>query len=126
MALPSHERHRRRSSRPPGETPNLYAACLSARVVVLVIFVVLCSAVDALFTLIHMQQGATEVNPVMAMALAQGIDSFVGFKMSLTGLGVLLLAMHQNFWFGIKGLQFLAVVYSGLLVYHLVVFVSLV
>jgi hypothetical protein len=100
---------------------GIYVDHLAPRVVALVLFVVLCSALDALFTLIHIQQGGFEANPVMAMALNQGISSFVGMKMALTGLGATLLAIHQNFWLGIRGLHTLALIYAGLLVYHLII-----
>lgn len=111
------ERHRRPIS-------PMQAINLSHRVVFLVLFLVVCSALDALFTILHLQQGASEINPLMAMALSQGIDSFVSVKMSLTGLGVLLLAMYRNFQFSLKSLQGLAVIYGVLLAYHLWIFMQ--
>ena len=103
---------------------STYVDRLSPRVVALVLFVVFCSALDALFTLMHIQQGGFEANPIMAMALDQGMNSFVGAKMALTGLGAILLAIHQNFWLGMRGLYILALIYAGLLVYHLIIHTS--
>jgi hypothetical protein len=111
---------RRLGGRRYGER-GTYVDRLSPRVAALVLFVVFCSALDALFTLIHIQQGGFEANPIMAMALNQGTGSFVGAKMALTGLGAILLAIHQNFWLGIRGLYALALIYVGLLVYHLII-----
>jgi hypothetical protein len=91
---------------------------------VLVFFVVLCSALDALFTLMFVQQGGDEANPIMAMALAQGMTSFVGAKMALTGLGAILLALHQQLWLGILGLYALTLIYASLLVYHLILYAA--
>jgi Domain of unknown function (DUF5658) len=105
-------------------TESTYADCLSPRVIVLVFFVVLCSALDALFTLMHVQQGGDEANPIMAMALDQGMTSFVGAKMALTGLGAVLLALHQHFWLGICGLYALALIYASLLIYHLILYTA--
>jgi hypothetical protein len=103
---------------------NPYADSLSPRVIVLVFFVVLCSALDALFTLMYVQQGGDEANPIMAMALDQGMTSFVGAKMALTGLGAVLLAVHRHFWLGIRGLYVLALIYASLLVYHLILYAA--
>jgi hypothetical protein len=88
----------------------------------LVLFVVICSALDALFTLLYLQQGGSEANPVMALALNQGITAFVSLKMGLTGLGTSLLAIYEHSWFGRRSLQALALTYSMLLVYHLMLF----
>ena len=97
---------------------------LSPRIVLLVIFVLTCSALDALFTLLHIQQGGTEANPIMALLLQQGSATFVGFKMSLTSCGALVLAGYQHVWLGIQGLYLLSLVYGGLLVYHGIIFFS--
>jgi hypothetical protein len=114
---------RRGSGRRAGEG-GTYVDRLSPHVVTLVLFVVCCSALDALLTLMHIQQGGYEANPVMAMAMNQGTGSFIAAKMALTGLGAILLAIHQNFWLGIHGLYALALIYAGLLVYHLIIYSS--
>jgi hypothetical protein len=90
--------------------------------VLLVLFVVICSALDALFTLLYIQQGGSEANPIMALALNYGITAFVGLKMGLTGLGALLLAIHEHSWFSWRSLQALALTYTILLLYHLLIF----
>jgi hypothetical protein len=101
---------------------GIYVDRLSPRVVTLVLFVVCCSALDALLTLMHIQQGGHEANPVMEMAMNQGTTSFIAAKMALTSLGTVLLAIHQNFWLGMRGLYALALIYAGLLVYHLIIY----
>jgi hypothetical protein len=98
-------------------------AGLSSQAVRLVLFIVLSSALDALFTLLYIQQGGSEANPVMALALNQGIIAFIGLKMGLTGLGASLLAIHEHAWLGRKSLQAMALTYSALLMYHLMLFV---
>ena len=97
---------------------------LSPRIVLLVIFVLTCSALDALFTLLHIQQGGSEANPIMALLLQQGSATFVGLKMSLTSFGALVLAGYQHVWLGLQGLHLLSLVYSGLLIYHGIIFFS--
>ena len=94
------------------------SAQVSPRVVKLVVFVLVCSALDALFTLIHIQYGGTEANPIMAMALDFGPASFVRAKMGLTGLGAILLASYEHLRLGLACLYLIAIVYAGLLLYH--------
>jgi hypothetical protein len=117
--------HGRRSVGRRGcEADNTYVDRPSPEVVILVIFVVICSALDALLTLLHIQQGGSEANPIMALALNQGIHSFLGLKMTMTVIGALVLAIHQNFWLGLRSLYAMALVYAGLLMYHAVIILS--
>lgn len=51
----------------------------------------LLSCADAFMTLILIENGMFEANPVMAKAMAQGTGLFVASKMALTGTGILLL-----------------------------------
>jgi hypothetical protein len=110
------------NSRRPKGTPRSTVDYLSPRAVRLVLFVVICSALDALFTLLYIQQGGSEANPIMALALNQGSTMFVSLKMGLTGLGTSLLAIYEHYWFGRRSLQALALTYGMLLVYHLILF----
>jgi hypothetical protein len=117
--------HGRRSVGRRGcEVGNTYVDRPSPQVVSLVLFVVICSGLDALLTLLHIQQGGSEANPVMALALNQGIHSFLGLKMTMTVIGALVLAIHQNFWLGLTSLYALALLYTGLLMYHAVILFS--
>jgi predicted cobalt transporter CbtA len=70
----------------------------------------------------YLQQGGDEANPLMAMALEQGMTSFVATKMALTGLGTMLLAIRHHCWLGLRGLYALAVLYAALLVYHAILY----
>jgi hypothetical protein len=105
-----------------GGAEAFYLERLSPCVVGLVCFVVFSSALDALFTLMYLQQGGNEANPLMAMALDQGMTSFVTTKMALTGLGTVLLAIRHHCWLGLRGLYALAVLYAALLVYHAILY----
>jgi hypothetical protein len=96
----------------------------SPQVVRLVVFVILCSALDALFTLLHIQQGGSEANPLMALLLDYGTIPFVGLKMGMTGCGTFILATYEHCRLGLKSLQLMALVYAGLMVYHAIIFFS--
>lgn len=106
------------------EVYRIYLDSLAPRIVLLVVFVLTSSALDALFTLLHLQQGGSEANPIMALVIDQGVTTFVGFKMALTGCGATVLAVYQQCWLSLRGLHVLSLVYAGLLVYHTVIFFS--
>jgi hypothetical protein len=82
------------------------------------------SLLDAYVTLVHIQHGGSEANPLMALALAHGPTVFVGIKMGLTGAGAWFLAAHQYFPLASTGLYGLVLGYGMLLVYHLVLAVG--
>ena len=115
---------RQQAYRRINKASHAYLDRLSPRIVLLVGFVLTCSALDALFTLLHIQHGGSEANPVMALVLEQGMTAFVWLKMGLTGIGAVVLAVYQHVWLGIWGLYLLSLVYAGLLGYHAVILLS--
>ena len=107
---------RRRGFRRDGEGINAYTDWAEPRTALLVIFVVVASGLDALFTLFHLiDGGATEANPVMNFALKHGVMIFLAAKVALTAFGTCFLAVHQHFPLGFKGLRILAILYAVLL-----------
>ena len=62
-----------------------YVDCPSQRAVVLLFFRVGASVLDALCTLLFIQNGGSEANPLMSLVLSRGQAPFVGIKMALTG-----------------------------------------
>jgi hypothetical protein len=80
-----------------GEGRYIYVDWLAPRIAGLALFILTSSFLDALLTLLHVQRGGQEVNPLMALALHQGDAVFVAAKMAATGSGVWLLAAHQHF-----------------------------
>jgi hypothetical protein len=115
---------RRKAFRRSEEGRNAYVDCPSRRALALVCFVVAASAFDALFTLLFIQDGGREANPLMAMLIDRGETPFVWMKMALTGLGAWFLAAHQYFPIAFKGLHLLAGGYVGLLIVHAVILLS--
>jgi hypothetical protein len=115
---------RRQGFRRFGEGRNRYVDRLSLRAVLLALFVVLASALDACFTLLHIEGGGQEVNPLMAAALEQGLLPFLVVKLPLTALGSIFLAIHQNFRVAWIALHVAAAAYAALLLYHAVLFVA--
>ena len=54
------------------------------------------SILDAVLTLVVIQRGATELNPVMAYFLELGIPAFIVAKYLLTSIGVFILLIFKN------------------------------
>jgi Domain of unknown function (DUF5658) len=115
---------RRKGFRRAGEAHNAYVDCPAPRVVVLLLAVLICSVLDAFFTLLFLERGGEEANPVMALVLAHGTIPFVALKMALTGIGVWFLAAHQHFPLAFKGLHILAGGYALLLFIHTALLLS--
>ena len=82
------------------------------------------SASDAYLTMLLLQRGAVEVNPVMALLMDSGMRTFVLAKLTLTGLAVVFLVAHARFSV-FSGLQVRVVLrgafvlYAGLITYEL-------
>ncbi len=71
--------------------------------VIAALAVLVLSLADAVLTLILVDHGAVELNPVMAVLLDSGPAYFVGVKTWLTGLAVLIiLVLHQAPLRGLK------------------------
>ena len=121
-ALRSHGR--RRECRRAGEAYRAYVDCPSRRAAVLLFFVLLASAGDALCTLLFIQRGGQEANPFMALLLSFGQTPFVAVKMAFTGIGAWLLMAHHYFPMAYRGLLGMAGGYAGLLLMHAVILLS--
>ena len=54
---------------------------------------------DAFLTLVLLQGGADEVNPVMAVLIYRSVAMFTALKMGMTGVGVLLMVFLARYRF---------------------------
>jgi hypothetical protein len=84
------------------------------------------SLLDALGTLRHLQQGGQEAHPLLALALTSGTWLFLHLKSGLTGVGVWVLAAHQQFPLAQRGLYGLTLISGVVLVSHLILALRLV
>ncbi len=86
--------------------------------IVLILFL---SVVDAVLTIVLINHGADEVNPIMAYCLDIGPYTFLIIKYSLTSVGLIVLLMLRNIF--IKPIR----IYTGSIFYFLlVVFIGVV
>lgn len=110
---------RRRAFRRKGEGQNRYVDCLSPQTFALTVLIFTLSTLDAIFTLIHLQNGGSELNPFMRQIIQSGLQSFVIIKSVGVGLMGCFLAIHQNFKVSLYGMYALVAIYSVLMAYHL-------
>ncbi|MEM7230986.1 MAG: DUF5658 family protein, partial [Planctomycetota bacterium] len=109
---------RRKAIRREHESAGSYVDHAQPVIATLVFFLLGASIADAVLTILHLERGAAEANPVMDAALGLGREWFIAMKLALTAIGAMYLAIHQNFLLGRRGLQFMSLFYALLLVYH--------
>jgi hypothetical protein len=117
---------RRKGFRRAGEGHRAYVDCLAGRIVGLAVLVCVSSVLDALLTLLHLEDGGCEANPLMYMALAHGPTLFIALKLSITCVAAWFLAAHQQFPLAYRVLHGLALGYGVILHYHLALVLCLV
>lgn len=114
---------RRGSVRRAGEREGSFVDRYGIGLLCAVAWVALMNVADSFFTLVHLQAGGIEINPVAQELLATGRLSFVLWKSTLISLALIVLCMHKNFTLARLGLWLAAGAYTLLVVYHLVLFV---
>ena len=71
----------------------------SPHLLAVAIGILLLSVVDAFMTLILLQGGADEINPIMALVVYRNVAVFVALKMTLTSLGVIFMVFLARYRF---------------------------
>jgi len=92
----------------------------SPRIIALTLIIFALSILDAVFTIIHLENGAFELNPVMDRIIQSGFQNALITKSLGVGLIAWFLATHQNFKISFYGMYVLAGTHIALLAYHLV------
>jgi hypothetical protein len=111
---------RRNYFRREGEGRNQYVDRPSLRTVLLTFIILTLSTLDAILTIFHLKNGASELNPLMEQIIQGGFQSiFIIIKSLCVGLLACFLASHQNFKISFYGMHASATIYTALLAYHL-------
>lgn len=110
---------RRKGFRRKGEDRNRYVDCLSFHTIVLTLIIFALSTLDAIFTFVHLENGASELNPLMGQIIQSGFQSFFITKSLGIGLIACFLAIHENFRISFYGMHVSATIYIVLSAYHL-------
>jgi len=113
---------RRKGPRRDDEAEGSFVDVYDSGVLFALLWIALMNAGDSFFTLVHLQNGGTEVNPVAAMLLETGRTGFVVLKATVIGTALCVLCIHKNFHLARIGLWTAAVAYTLLFGYHLLLF----
>lgn len=111
---------RRKGGRRGAEASNIYVDRYSTVEWVLVVGILVLSVLDMVFTIMHLDAGGTEANPVMAWALAWGGQrAFQMVKLASTFIGLFVLLVHVRFRRVKSLLAFAFAIYASVFVFHL-------
>ena len=113
---------KRRAIRRVEEQRGAFVDVYSTRLWLVVMWIVLMNVADSFFTIVHLQSGGTEVNPIADVLLRAGLTRFVIFKSALVGLALLVLCVHKNFKIARIGIWTAAGAYTLLIAYHIALF----
>jgi len=106
-------RHGRRTSDHSG-----YVDRYSRRDVALILPIFVLNVGDAFFTMLWLDRGGQEANPVMDFFLDSGPDAFLIQKCVVVGIWLVALLVHKNFRFARIGLYISLVAYAVLMLIH--------
>ena len=102
-----------------GDDQHVYVDRYTRDEVTLLVWLTCASVADLGLTLVHLQQGGGEANPIMDWFLVHGgTAAFVAAKLSLTAIPALFLLIHARFRGTRLALYGLAGMYALLMVYH--------
>jgi hypothetical protein len=123
-------RPRRRAGRRNGDAQRVFLDWHEPRVLYLGLAILLMSCLDALLTLNILGAGGRELNGMMAWLLNRDTDWFIGVKIGVTGVGVILLtiAVNRHFFGRIPVIHLLwgfCTGYAALMIWELFLLASL-
>ena len=95
-----------------------YVDRYSRREVALILAVFLMNVADAFLTLLWLERGGEEANPIMDFFLDIGPGAFLIQKCLVVGIWLVILLVHKNFRFARLGLYASLVVYAVLMLIH--------
>ena len=102
---------RRKGFRRKGEGQDRYVDRPFLRAIVLTLIIFTLSTLDAILTLVHLENGASELNPLMEQIIRSGFQSMLLIKSVGIGLIACFLASHQNFKISFYGMHVSATIY---------------
>lgn len=92
-------RSNRRNLRRADDTDGVFIDWHHSWLFFLAVGIMILSCLDAFMTLQLINRGMEEVNPAMAAAMSQGTATFAATKISLTGVGILILVFLARTYF---------------------------
>ena len=110
---------RRKWIRREQEREGTFVDVYGWKVACMILWVALMNVGDSFFTLLHLQFGGIELNPVAQALLGTGRWGFVFIKSFLIALALVVLAIHKNFFLARVGMWTATGTYTLLVIYHL-------
>jgi hypothetical protein len=110
---------RRTGGRRPGENQEVFVDRYPLWTWIMLTTFVILNLLDAHFTLIYLQRGGEEANPVAVELLYAGMGAFIGVKALGVGLGTAVFCMLNNFRNARIGVVIALTFYQLLLFYHM-------
>jgi len=111
---------RRKRGRRRGEEQNSFVDTYRKSDAALVVSILVLNLLDALMTLIHIQRGGREENPLMERLLSDGdYGGFMFQKCAVVGSLLIILIVHKNSVIARRALWMILAGYLALLVYHI-------
>lgn len=110
---------RRKSGRRLKETLNIYVDKYPFGVCMLLLGIFFLNVADAVFTLLHLQHGGEEANPIIAQTLVYGPQFFFFVKCGVTAVALLFLLMHVRYFYVRKVFAAVFGIYLCVFCYHL-------
>jgi hypothetical protein len=99
-----------------------YTDQYSRRLLLVALLIMLLCVADALFTLLHVSEGAIELNPLMDGLLQKGPLVFFVVKFTLTACGLLLLVIYRHHPLGRIATGSMLLLYATLFAYQIHLF----
>jgi len=109
---------RRRQGRRADENEGAFVDQYSGRLLAIMLWIAVMNAGDSFFTLLHLQSGGIELNPLAQVMLGTGRTGFVVLKSLLITIPLAVLTLHKNFPLARLGIWTAAAAYTVLLGYH--------
>jgi hypothetical protein len=113
---------RRRKARRGDDRDGSFVDLYGTGLLLALMWIALANVADCFFTLIHLQSGGAEVNPIADLLLRTGLLNFVLLKSGLVSIALLVLCLHKNLRIARIGIFGAAAAYAVLIVYHLALF----
>jgi hypothetical protein len=111
---------RRAGDRRSPQSSNQYVDRYPVGLAVSLVTIGVLCALDAVFTLLHLQKGGGEMNPIMDRLMqTAGPVNFLVLKCAITNLGLVVLCLHKNFRLVKPVIALLLLVYVALFAFHI-------
>jgi len=78
------------------------------------------TVVDSVSTLVYLDKGGREINPIARWMIEQGDDFFILTKGVVSGVCILFVMVHKNFKYSRVAIIFGFLFYLALTVYHII------